>query len=83
MYISIMSLSGIIILFTMIGTHRFFRSLIMSAMQGIIALFAVNFIGGFTGLHLSVNFFSLLVSCISGLPGVILLVVNNLISLLP
>ena len=78
-----MSVCGIVIMFTMIKTHRFFRSLFMSAMQGVIALFSVNFIGGFIGLHLSLNLFSLLVSCISGLPGVILLVVNDLISLLP
>lgn len=82
MFIFVMSLCGVIILFTMIKTRRFFRSLIMSAMQGITALFAVNLIGGFTGLHLSVNLFSFLISCVSGLPGVIFLIVTDLISLL-
>lgn len=82
MYIFVMSVCGIFILFAMIKTHRFFRSLVISAIQGVTALFAVNLIGDFMGLHLSVNFFSLLVSCVSGLPGVIFLVVTDMVSLL-
>ncbi|MBR5233340.1 MAG: pro-sigmaK processing inhibitor BofA family protein [Clostridia bacterium] len=80
MFVFLMCLCGLVILFTYIKSGRFFRSLFLSVFYGVSALFAVNFIGGFTGLHISVNLFSLLVSSLSGLPGVIFLVVTDLIS---
>ncbi len=82
MYIFVLSVCAFIIFISFIKSGRFFRSIFLSVFHGLSALFAVNFIGGFTGLHLSVNLFSLLVSCVSGLPGVIFLVVTDLISLL-
>lgn len=82
MFIFIMLLCAFVIIISYFKSRVFFRSIILSSLQGVSALFAVNFIGGFTGLHLSVNLFSIIVSCISGLPGVIFLVVTDLISLL-
>lgn len=82
MYIFIMTLCGCVILVSMLKTHRLFRSLVLSAVQGAAAVFAVNFIGEFTGLHISLNWFSAAVSSIGGLPGVIFLVMNNLFALL-
>ncbi len=82
MFIFVMCICAVIIFVSFIKSGRFFRSIFLSVFQGLSALFAVNFIGGFTGLHLSVNIFSLLVSCVSGLPGVIFLVVTDFISLL-
>ncbi|MBO5935065.1 MAG: pro-sigmaK processing inhibitor BofA family protein [Clostridia bacterium] len=81
MYIVVMVACGIIILFAMIGTHRFFSSLMMTAIQGIIALFSVNFIGDFLNIHISLNWFSLIVGVLGGLPGIILLLLNNLLTL--
>ena len=82
MYIFILSVCCFVIIISFFKSGHFIINCILSVFQGLSALFAVNFIGGFTGLHLSVNVFSLLVSCISGLPGVIFLTVSNLISVL-
>ncbi len=78
MYIFIMSLCGVAILITMYKTHKFFRSLFLSALQGTVALFAVNFIGEFIGLHIALNSFSLLVGTLGGLPGIIFLLVSDI-----
>ena len=80
MYIFILLVSLLIIIISIIKSHHFFGSLFLSALQGIIALFAVNFAGGFIALHLNVNVFSLLVSAFGGLPGVIFLVVNDIVA---
>lgn len=79
MFIFVMSVCAIIVVSVMIGTHRFFSSLIMSAMQGIIALFAVNLIGDFLSVHIALNLFSLMTGVFGGLPGIIFLLINNII----
>ena len=79
MFIFVMSVCAIIVVSVMIGTRHFFSSLIMSAMHGIVALFAVNLIGDFLSVHIALNLFSLMTGVFGGLPGVIFLLVNNLI----
>lgn len=76
-----MSISAIVIVVSFFKSGYFIKGLVLSVLQGLFALFAVNFIGGFTGLHIAVNFFSLGVSSLGGLPGVIFLVVTDFISL--
>lgn len=80
MFYFILSVCAVFIFIAFIKSGKFFKSVFLSVFYGLSALFAVNFIGGFTGLHLAINPFSLLVSCVSGLPGVIFLVVTDLIS---
>ena len=82
MYIFIMTLCGCVILFSMIKSGSFFKSLLLSAIQGITAVFAVNLIGEFIGVHIAVNAFSGLVSAVAGLPGVIFLLVSNICTVL-
>ena len=82
MFIFIMCLCAFVIFFAFVKSGNFFKSVFLSVFYGLSALFAVNFIGGFTGLHIPLNFFSLIVSAVSGLPGVIFLVVTDLISIL-
>ena len=56
-----------------IKSKRFFTALILTALQGICALTAVNLAGGFIGVHLPVNALTLGVSSLGGVSGVIAL----------
>ncbi|MGN0571311.1 MAG: pro-sigmaK processing inhibitor BofA family protein [Candidatus Fimenecus sp.] len=69
--------SGIIILLAMLRTKRFFTMLMLTALQGLAAFFAVNFVGGFFGVHLALNWGHLGISAFGGMPGVILLLLVN------
>lgn len=78
MIYAVFAFSTIIILFAMYKTGHFFKSLLLSAFQGISALFAVNLIGNFIGIHLSLNIFSISASSLFGMSGVIYLLVCNI-----
>lgn len=82
MFIFIMIFSALVICISFLKSGCMIRGMILSIFQGVSALFAVNFIGGFTGLHITVNIFSLAVSSLGGLPGVIFLVVTDFMTLL-
>lgn len=69
----ILIFSGVLILFSMLRTKRFFVALILSVLQGVIAFFAANFVGGFFGVHIPMNWYSLSVAAVGGTPGVVLL----------
>lgn len=78
----ILIFSGGITLLTMLRTHRFFSALFLTALQGLAAFFAANFAGGFFGVHLPMNWWSLGVASLGGTPAVImLLLVNTIFSL--
>ena len=80
MFMGVLVVCSFVIFISYIKSGKFLRSLFLSTFYGLSSLFAVNLIGSFTGLHLCVNLFSLLCSCVSGMPGVIFLVVTDLIS---
>ena len=67
------------IIVTVFKTKRFFAATVLSVLQGIGSLFAVNFIGSFIGVHLAVNAFSITVSSLAGASGVILLLLSQTI----
>ena len=69
----ILIFSGVLILFSMLRTKRFFAALLLSVLQGIVAFFAENFAGGFFGLHIPMNWYPLSVAAVGGTPGVVLL----------
>ena len=69
--------SGIVIWIAMLRTKRFCTRLFLTALQGLAAFFAVNFVGGFFGVHLALNWGHLGVSSLGGVPGVILLLLVN------
>ena len=79
MFNLILVISGIAILVSMLRSHHFVKSLFLSAFQGITALFAVNFIGEMISVHISMNWFSLTIGAVGGLPGIILLLINDVI----
>lgn len=76
---SLLILSGVIVLSVSVKSERFFRSLFLSAVSGIGSLFAVNIASAVTGVSLSVNLFTLLVSGIGGVPGTVFLLLSDVI----
>ena len=69
----VLGIFGFIIIISMFRTKKFLLSLFMTALQ----LIAANFIGGFFGVHLSVNAFSLGVCGLGGLPGTVMLLITD------
>lgn len=72
------SVYTIIIFISYIKSKRFFTALILTAMQGVCALFAVNFIGKFIEVHIPVNYYTLELSSVGGVSGVILLLLCDI-----
>ncbi len=72
------SVYTIIIFISYIKSKRFFTALILTAMQGVCALFAVNFIGKFIEVHIPVNYYTLGLSSVGGVSGVILLLLCDI-----
>lgn len=70
--------SGIIILFSMIKSKKFFRSLLFSAVCGICTLFAVNMLSAITGVKIGINPVTASVCALGGTPAVILLLLSRL-----
>lgn len=67
------------VLISMKKSKHFVKSLFLSAVQGIGALLGVNALGVFTGVTLSVNWLSLLSGAIFGTPGIIMLLITDII----
>lgn len=73
LFIGAFALSLIIILTVSLKSKHFFKSLFLTAFSGLGCLFAVHLLSHFTALTLPVNTFTLAVSALSGIPGVIAL----------
>lgn len=75
-------ISAVIVLSVMKKSRHFFRSLILSGIVGITALYAVNAAGTFTGVMLSVNRLTLASGAVFGIPGIIAhLIVKTLLKM--
>ena len=61
------------IIITMIKTKRFFTTIFLTVLQGICGLFAVNLLGQYIAIHIPVNGWTIGVSSIGGLSGVIMM----------
>ena len=59
-------------------SKRFFSALLFTALQGICALFAVNLIGKYITIHIPVNAWTLGISSIGGVSGVIMLLLCDI-----
>lgn len=68
----------IIILITNFKSKKFFLALMFTALQGICALFAVNFIGKYITVHIPVNIWTLGISSAGGISGVIMLLLCDI-----
>lgn len=58
---------------------RWIFKLLLNALLGFVVLFIINFFGGFIGLTLGINLVNALIVGILGVPGVILLVLIELL----
>jgi hypothetical protein len=65
------------ILASMLRARKLLRYLLLSAMSGVAALYAVNAVGLLFGLRLAVNWLTLGVSAVAGPPGVIALLLAD------
>lgn len=63
----------LIVIIAMIKTKRFFTVTLLTVLQGICTLFAVNLIGNYINVHIPVNGWSLGISSIGGISGVIMM----------
>mgnify|MGYP002623639427 CR=1 FL=1 len=79
LFYALLALGVTVIIVTAFRTKRFISALILSVLQGIGSLFAVNFIGSFISVHIPVNALSLSVSSIGGAPGVALLLFSQVL----
>ncbi len=70
-FIASFALSVIIILTVSVKSKHFFKSVLLTASSGVGGLFALQLLSGFTELTLPVNGFTLAVSSLSGIPGLI------------
>lgn len=63
----------IVIIIAFIKSRRFLTAFLLTALQGICALFAVNLIGQYITVHIPVNGWTLGVSSVGGISGVIMM----------
>ena len=77
--ITALSLYTIIITVSAVRTKRFFSCLFLSLIQGVASVFAVNALGLVTGLHLSLNSYTLAFSAIGGTPAVVGMVIAEIL----
>lgn len=61
------------IFITIIKTKRFFTTMFLTILQGICGLFAVNLLGQYIAIHIPVNGWTIGVSSIGGISGVIMM----------
>ena len=67
------------ILVSMLRSRRLLRYLLLSALSGVAALYAVNAAGLLTGIRLAVNGLTLAVSAAAGPPGVAALLLADIL----
>lgn len=84
-YLKILLIAAIVLIFIKLIFHlnlkRLFE-LIINIILGIVVLWLINKFGGTLGIFIPINIITALIVGIIGLPGVIILVLLNLIGLL-
>lgn len=77
----LLSIYVFIIFITMIKSKKFFTTLFLTVLQGVCALFAVNLLGQYISIHIPVNGWTLGISSIGGISGVIMMLLCDVIML--
>ena len=72
-----LAFGAVVVVITLLKSGHFVRYLILSALSGIGALFAVNLLTSLTGVTIALNYITLAISGIFGISGVIALVLIN------
>lgn len=76
----VLATSAIVVAAKMLQSRHFIKVFIMSTVQGLFALFAVNAIGIVTSVTIAVNPLTVAICCVGGIPGVILLLMLRFLS---
>lgn len=79
--IAIAAVIGIVVLAAQCRTGKPMRGILVTGLQGVCALAAVDIAGIFTGVSLALNVFTGGVALILGLPGIVGVLLLNLIFL--
>lgn len=66
--------AAVLVLKILARPMKLLLKLLLNAAIGFILLFAVNFIGGFIGLHITITWINALIAGVFGVPGVIAIV---------
>ena len=72
-------LSGIIILAVTLRNEKPFKNIFLSLFSGVGSLFAVNIASAITAVSLPINTLTLSVSAVGGIPGVVLLLISDVL----
>ena len=68
----------VVIFIAYFKSKRFFTALLFTALQGVCAIFAVNLIGKYITVHIPVNAWTLGISSVGGISGVIMLLLCDI-----
>ena len=77
--ITVFTLAFVFTISAFIRSGKPLKSIVVSAAQGIVSLFALNVVSSFTGIMVSVNIFTMIFSAVLGLPGVASLMIMKVI----
>lgn len=72
---------ALIFIFLTLKTKRFMFSVVMNALLGVLLMTIINLTSKFLGVKIPVNEFSFLISSFLGVPGIILILLINIIFL--
>ncbi len=74
----IFTIYTLVIVITMFKSKKFFTIFFLTVLQGICALFAVNLLGKYISIHLPINVWTIGVSSVGGISGVIMLLLCDI-----
>ena len=67
-----------ILFFSYYKSKKFFSYLFITALQGVCILFSINFLGGFASIHIPINTYTIVLSSLGGISGVIILLLTEI-----
>ncbi len=77
--LSVLGLTALLILFFALKSRRFFKTIFLNALLGILAITVLNLTSRFSGVYIPVNYYSAGTGAVLGLPGVFGLLIANFI----
>ncbi len=77
--ITILSCAALTVQISMLKTGRFAKAAFLTCLQGVASLFAVNAVGLLTGVTVAVNWYTLGTGAVLGTPGIVSLLLLDVI----
>ena len=76
--IVILCVCALAILISMLKSRHFLPVLLLTALQGLCALFCADFIADFIPVSIGINPYTLTASALGGIPGVIFILISSI-----